>query len=74
CIALASFFCMILPVFIGITYLNFSAEQAWYCVLVFIATLFLIVVFRYIQGKWQNMLVIEHDSVNPSIIKPINKL
>lgn len=73
CIALASSFCMILPVIVGILYLNFSVEQAWYCVLVFIATLFVIVVFRYIQGKWQNMLVIERDTVDTPIIKPIIK-
>jgi MATE family multidrug resistance protein len=62
CIAFASFFCMIAPIYLGITYLNFTITQAWYCVLIFIAALFLIVVLRYRQGKWQKMLVIERTA------------
>lgn len=63
CIGLASFFCMIAPVYFGITYLAFTVEQAWSCVLFFIGTLFLIVAVRYRQGKWQKMLVIEREAV-----------
>lgn len=63
CIGLASFFCMIAPVYFGITYLSFTIGQAWYCVLVFIGTLFLIAAVRYRKGKWQRMLVIERDAV-----------
>lgn len=59
CIGIASLFCMILPLYIGIIFFNFSINQAWYCVLFFIGTLFLIVAFRYRQGKWQTMLVID---------------
>ena len=63
CIALASFFCMIAPIYLGITYLAFTIEQAWYCVLIFIGILFVIVAVRYRQGKWQKMLVIEKEAV-----------
>ncbi len=63
CIGFASFFCMIAPVYLGITYLAFTVVQVWYCVLIFIGTLFLIVAVRYRQGKWQKMLVIEKESV-----------
>ena len=62
CIGIASVVFMISPVYLGITYFNFSIQQAWYCVLVFIGVLFLIVAFRYRQGKWQKMLVIEKSS------------
>lgn len=58
-VGLASLFLMIAPVYIGISSFGFSVEQVWYCVLVYIFSLFLIVSFRYRQGKWQNMLVIE---------------
>lgn len=59
CVGSASLFLMILPLYVGINYLDFSIEQAWYCVLLFIGSLFLVSTARYRQGKWQNMLVIE---------------
>lgn len=59
CIGSASFFFMIVPLYLGIEYFDFTVEQAWYCVLAFIGVLFAIVFFRYHQGKWQKMLVIE---------------
>lgn len=61
CIGSASLVFMILPVYLGITYFCFTIEQAWYCVLVFIGALFIIVTFRYRQGKWEKMLVIENE-------------
>jgi len=64
CVGFASFFCMIAPIYLGITYLDFNVEQVWYCVLIFIGILFLIVAFRYRQGKWQKMLVIEREAVS----------
>lgn len=63
-IGFSATFCMILPVSIGILYLHFDILQAWYCVLFFIASLFAIVTFRYGQGKWQHMLVIESKATN----------
>ncbi|MEE4241158.1 MAG: MATE family efflux transporter, partial [Desulfopila sp.] len=61
CIGIASFAFMIIPVYAGVVYFNFSIVQAWYCVLIFIGVLFLIVSLRYRQGKWRNMLVIERS-------------
>jgi MATE family multidrug resistance protein len=61
CIGLASFTFMIAPVYLGVVYLNFTVEQAWYCVLIFITILFLIVSLRYRHGKWREMLVIERE-------------
>ncbi len=63
CIGNAALFCMILPVYIGIEYFDFTIKQAWLCVLLFIAVLFAIVSFRYKQGKWQKMLVISPDGI-----------
>ncbi len=59
CIGGASLIFMIIPLYLGIEFFDFSIEQAWHCVLAFIAALFCIVSFRYRQGKWQRMLVIE---------------
>ncbi len=61
-IGIASFVFMIIPVYLGVIYWNFTITQAWFCVLTFIGALFLIVSFRYRQGKWQDMLVIELDA------------
>ncbi len=58
-IGFASLFILILPTYFGITYFGFTIKQAWYCVLAFIGALFLLVSFRYRQGKWKKMLVIE---------------
>jgi len=56
---LAAPLCLVLPVYIGIEYFNISITVAWGWVLFFIACLFLTSWFRYRQGKWQSMLVIE---------------
>lgn len=61
CVGLASLLLMILPVYVGITVFAFTIEQVWLIVLIYILSLFLIVTFRYFQGKWQKMLVIETD-------------
>ena len=60
-IGVASVVFMIIPVYFGVTHFGFNIKQAWYCVLAFIGALFLIVSYRYRQGKWQQMLVIERD-------------
>ena len=61
-IAIASQLCMVLPLYTGIEFFHFSIQQAWLCVVLFIASLFTIVSFRYRQGKWKEMLVIEQQS------------
>lgn len=62
CIGGASLIFMIIPLYLGIEFFNFTIQQAWYCVLAFIGALFAIVSLRYRQGKWQKMLVIEQPT------------
>jgi MATE family multidrug resistance protein len=58
-IACAAPVCLIIPVFIGVKYLNISVTTSWMWVLVFVIALFLISWFRYRAGLWKKMLVIE---------------
>lgn len=55
----ASMGCMIIPLFLGINYMGMGIYAAWSCIVVFIATLCLLVSRRYRAGKWEKMLVIE---------------
>lgn len=59
CVGTASLFAMLLPLSIGIEFLEWDVYAAWYCVLFYIALLFSLSAFRYRQGKWQKMLVVE---------------
>ncbi len=61
CTSLASTFAMLLPLYIGIEFLKWDVYFAWYCVLFYIAILFILSAFRYRQGKWQKMLVVERQ-------------
>ena len=58
---LAAPLCLVIPVYIGIEYFNISVTSAWGWVLFFIGCLFLASWFRYRQGKWKDMLVIEES-------------
>lgn len=58
-VGLASLFVMLLPLTIGIEVLGWGVYAAWYCVLAYIAVLFGLSAWRYGQGSWQGMLVIE---------------
>jgi MATE family multidrug resistance protein len=58
-ISIASLFCMLLPLFVGINYMGMTIYTAWTCVVFFIGTLCLLVSLRYRGGKWEKMLVIE---------------
>ena len=68
---LAAPFCLVLPVYIGIEYFSISITTAWYWILIFVGTLFLASCFRYRQGKWKRMLVIE-EKLNPEMKKTIS--
>ncbi|PHR27038.1 MAG: MATE family efflux transporter [Desulfotalea sp.] len=59
---LAAPFCLVIPVYVGIEYYDFSVVTAWFWILFFIITLFVASCFRYHQGKWKTMLVIEDKS------------
>ncbi len=61
CIGTSSLFCMFLPIYIGIEFFNRGIYYAWFCVLLFVAVLFVLASFRYRQGKWQHMLVVERE-------------
>jgi len=58
-ISIASVFCMLLPLFVGINYMGMTIYMAWTCVVFFIGTLCFLVSLRYHGGKWEKMLVIE---------------
>jgi MATE family multidrug resistance protein len=60
-IGLASLGVMVLPVLIGIEYFQMGIYSAWLCVLMFVASLFILSSWRYWQGKWQKMLVVEKE-------------
>ena len=62
-VGLCSLLFFILPVYCGIRFLDMSLLAAWYCVLLFIMILFLLAAWRYRQGRWQKMLVIERDAL-----------
>jgi MATE family multidrug resistance protein len=61
CVGLASLFAMLLPLYAGIEIFQWGIYFAWYCVLFYIALLFSLSFFRYWQGKWQGMLVVERE-------------
>lgn len=52
-------FCMILPVSVGVLYFEAGLAYVWSCLLFFIASLCLMSFWRYQQGSWQNIRVIE---------------
>lgn len=61
-IGLVSPFCLVLPVFIGIEYLEMSVVGAWLFVLLFVTTLFALSAWRFRHGAWKKMLVIEEKT------------
>ena len=58
-IGLASLVVMVLPVYIGIEYFQMGVYYAWICTTSFVASLFILSSWRFGQGKWQKMLVVE---------------
>ncbi len=61
-LALASPLCLILPVYIGIEYLDIGVVTAWLWVLCFVTVLFALSFWRFRHGTWKKMLVIEDDA------------
>lgn len=53
-----SLICMVFPLYFGINYLGMGIYTAWFCIVVFIATLSFLISWRYRTGKWEKMLVI----------------
>ena len=60
-ISISSILFLILPVYIGITWLDMDVIGAWLFVLLFVMVLFLLAAGRYRAGKWRHMLVIEKE-------------
>ena len=55
----ASICFMICPRYVGIHFLQMGVIYSWMCVLTFITSLFLLSFYRYRQGKWKHMQVID---------------
>lgn len=60
-VGVVSLFAMLLPLYVGIEIFQWGIYFAWYCVLFYIALLFALSAYRYRQGKWQGMLVVERS-------------
>jgi MATE family multidrug resistance protein len=58
-IGIASLFVAILPVYIGVEWMGFGLYYAWGCLALFVAALFGLSAWRYRQGLWRGMLVVE---------------
>ncbi len=63
-ISAASLVCMIVPLFVGINYLGMGVYGAWCCIVGFIAALCCLISWRYREGKWEKMMVIEKSNPN----------
>lgn len=50
---------MILPIYVGVSFLGMGVYFAWACVTLFIVSLFTAALIRFHQGKWRAMRVIE---------------
>jgi MATE family multidrug resistance protein len=59
CMGLISPFGMILPVYIGIEVFGLGLYYAWGCAVLFLCQLAAITFWRFYQGKWKSMRVIE---------------
>ncbi len=51
---------MILPVYIGVEVFGAGLYYAWSCTISFVFFLFVVSFWRYFQGRWKHLRVIEH--------------
>jgi len=61
-IGLISFFGMILPIYIGIEIFRMGLYYAWGCTVFFLCQLAAVTCWRFYQGKWKTMRVIEQGA------------
>jgi MATE family multidrug resistance protein len=61
-IGVAGFCFMVMPLYIGIQFFHMGLVYAWMCVLAFITSLFILSFYRYREGKWEKMLVVEKST------------
>jgi len=59
---LISFFGMIVPIYIGIEIYGMGLYYAWGCTVFFLCQLAALTFWRFSQGKWKTMRVIEHGA------------
>ncbi len=59
---LISFFGMILPIYIGIEFFGLGLYYAWGCTVFFLCQLAALTFWRFFQGKWKTMRVIEQGA------------
>ena len=59
---LISFFGMILPIYIGIEFFGLGLYYAWGCTVFFLCQLAVLTFWRFTQGKWKTMRVIEQGA------------
>ena len=59
CMGVASFFGMILPIYIGVEIFGMGIYFAWGCTVCFLCQLATLSCWRFFQGKWKTMRVIE---------------
>ncbi|KJR99188.1 MAG: hypothetical protein VR65_17395 [Desulfobulbaceae bacterium BRH_c16a] len=64
-LAVASPLCLVIPVYIGVQYLQITIATAWLWVLFFVTVLFVLAASRFRHGAWKKMLVIEDEKVEP---------
>ena len=62
-IGLISFFGMILPIYIGVEIFGMGLYYAWGCTVFFLCQLAALTFWRFAQGKWKTMRVIEQHEV-----------
>jgi multidrug resistance protein, MATE family len=55
----ATLCCMLIPLYVGINYMDMTIYMAWGCIVFFLSTLCLLISLRYRGGKWEKMLVIK---------------
>ena len=60
-IGIISFFGMILPIYIGVEVFGLGLYYAWGCTVLFLCQLAVLTFWRYSQGKWKTMRVIEEQ-------------
>ena len=72
-IVVSSWFFMVIPTYLAIVVFHWHLYAAWGCATVYIIVLGFIFLFRFQQGKWKKMLVIEEaPNIPASVSLPEN--
>lgn len=72
-IVVCSWTLMVIPTYLAIVVFKLHLYAAWVCVTVYISVLGFIFLYRFLQGQWKEMLVIEEaPNIPASVILPEN--